>query len=77
MLLVTAVEGVVIALLGGPHLLLGADPEALEIIGTGVVMTIALTLASWPIDLWLKPYVTVSECKFYEWIKIGEERVPF
>lgn len=77
MLVVTAVEGVVIALLGGPHLLLGADPEALEIIGAGVVMTLALTLASWPVDLWLRPYVTVSECKFFDQIKNGVETPPF
>lgn len=77
MLFVTAVEGAVIALLGGPHLLLGADPEALAVIGTGVVMTIALTLASWPVDLWLKPYVTVTECKFYEQIKVEPYAVPF
>lgn len=77
MLVVTAVEGMVIALLGGPHLLLGADPEALEIIGTGAVMTVALTLASWPLDLWLTPYVTMTECKFYEQIKSGADTVPF
>lgn len=78
MVVVTAAEGAVIALMGGTHLLLGADPEALAVIGTSAVMTIALTLASWPIDLWLKPYVTVSECKFYERLKTdSSESVPF
>lgn len=77
MLLVTAVEGVVIVMMGGTHLLLGADPEALAVIGTSAAMTVALALASWPIDLWLKPYVTVSECKFYDQIKGGAETVPF
>lgn len=77
MLLVTVVESVVIVLMGGTHLLTGTDPAALEIIGGSMVMTVALALASWPIDLWLKPYVTVSEGKFYDQIKGGEETVSF
>lgn len=76
--IVTAVESVVIIAMGGPHLLMGMDLEALELISNSAAMTVALTLASWPLGLWLKPYVTMTECKFYEQIKIGpSEQPPF
>lgn len=78
MVVVTAAEGAVIVLMGGTHLLLGTDPEAVALIGTSAAMSVALALASWPVDLWLKPYVTVSECKFYERLKTdSSESVPF
>ena len=69
MLLVTAVEGAVIAVMGGPHLLMETDIAVLEQIGNSAVMTVSLALASWPLEVWLTPYVALTECKFYDQIK--------
>lgn len=77
MLIVAGVERVVIAVVGGPHLLMGLDMEALELISNSTAMTVALALAACPLKLWLMPYVTMTECKFYDKIKGGADTVPF
>ena len=70
------VGGAVIALLGGGNLLT-MDLEALETIQNSVTMAVAVALAALPLDLWLTPYVTMTECKFYDQIKGGAEIAPF
>ncbi len=49
-----------------------AAPQA-EAGGIGLLASILPVLASWPLELWLKPYVTITECNFYEKIKGGAE----
>ena len=75
-LIVSLVESAVIALMGGVNLL-DMDLEALEAIQNSVTMTVALALAALPLDLWLTPYVTMTECKFYDQIKGRADTAPF
>jgi len=78
MLAVTAVERAIIAVVGGPQLLMGWDMEAIAQISSSTTVAVVLALAAWPLKLWLLPYVTMTECKFYEQIKIGpSDRPPF
>lgn len=72
-LLVSVIEGLAIAVMGGVHLLVGSEPGMLQMIGSSTAMTVVLTLASWPVDVWLTPYIALSKCKFYDRIKGVEE----
>lgn len=76
MLIVTVVESLVITLMGGLYFIMEMDMGALELIRNSAAMTVALTLASWPLDLWLMPYVALTECKFYDQIKSGPSDRP-
>ncbi len=68
-LIVTAVERVLAMTVGGVQMLV--DPQAAQAAGISVLISVLPALASWPLDLWLKPYVTMTECNFYEKIKGG------
>ena len=72
-LIVTAVESVLVLVLGGLNQLV--NPQAAQAIGSSVLISVLPALASWPLSLWLKPYVTITECNFYEKIKGGEDCV--
>lgn len=71
-LLVSVIEGLAIAVMGGVHLLIGRDPGVLQTISSSTAMTVVLTLASWPVDVWLTPYIALSKCKFYDRIENAE-----
>ena len=40
---------------------------------SGVLVSVLSVLTSWLLSLWLEPYMTMTECNFYEKIKGGEE----
>ncbi|MBE6973235.1 MAG: DUF975 family protein [Ruminococcaceae bacterium] len=71
-LIVTAVEGVLMLTLGGAQVLM--DSQTAQAVGSSPLISILPAIASWPLSLWLKPYVTMTECNFYEQIKGGTER---
>lgn len=73
-LIVSAVEGVLMLALGGVHVLV--DSQTAQTIGSSPIVSILPALASWPLSLWLKPYVTITECNFYERIKGGAQSTP-
>ena len=54
---------------------LGLGVQWLPIIGKGAA--VVGTLASWPLYLWLTPYMTMSQCKFYDKLKNPEDAVSF
>lgn len=70
-LIVTAVESALVMAMGGVQML--TDPQATQAVGSSVLVSVLPALASWPLELWLKPYVTMTECNFYEKIKGGAE----
>ena len=65
-LLIWVAETIVILVSGGLALLLNGDPVGLDTISRSLPMTIALTVASWPVSVWLTPYITMTECQFYD-----------
>ena len=71
-LIVTAVEGVLMLIMGGAQVLV--DSQTAQAIGSSPIVSVLPALASWPLSLWLKPYVTITECNFYDRIKGGAER---
>lgn len=70
------VEQVVVIIMVGPQLLMGTIWEVPEAVSNSVIMTVAMALASLPMELWLAPYVTMTQCKFYDRIKIGPSDQP-
>jgi len=73
MLIVTVVEHTIIAVVGGPQLLMSWDIEAIAQISSSTAVAAVLALAAWPLKLWLMPYITMTECNFYDKIKGGAE----
>lgn len=71
-LITTAVEGALVLAVGGMQAL--TDPQAAQSVGSSWLIVLLPTLACLPLSLWLKPYVTMTQCNFYEQIKGGEER---
>lgn len=66
------VETVVIHVVGGINALLGLGTMSEEAIQSGIPMAVALTLSSWPLSVWLNPYVTMTRCKYYDYLKKAE-----
>lgn len=66
------VEAAVILVTGSVHDLLGLGAVSVETIENGVPMMVALTLSSWPLSVWLNPYVTMTQCKYYDELKKAE-----
>ena len=72
-IIVAMVESVLLVAAGALYQF--AAPQAGQAMGLGLFVSILPALASWPLDLWLKPYVTMTECNFYEKINGGAEGV--
>jgi len=70
-LITTAVEGALVLAVGGMQVL--TDPQVAQSVGSSWLVVVLPTLACLPLSLWLKPYVTMTQCNFYEQIKGGKE----
>lgn len=54
---------------------LGLNPEWTALVGKSAAAV--GTLASWPLYLWLTPYITMSQCRFYDELKHPKDSVSF
>lgn len=70
-LIVAALESVLFVVASMLHG--GAAPQAETGGVVWLLVSVLPTLASLPLGLWLKPYMTITECNFYEKIKGGAE----
>lgn len=70
-LIVTVVEGTVILAVGGMRAFV--DPQVAQVVAGSALVSVLPSLASWPLGIWLKPYMTMTECNFYEKIRDGAE----
>ena len=76
-LIVTAAESVLLAVLGGVQVLTAGGAGLAEGIGDSFGMAAALTLASWPLSVWLTPYMTMTQCRFYDRLRMADGGAPF
>jgi len=70
-LIVTAVESVLMLAVGGVRAFV--DPQVAQVVAGSAPVSVIPALATWPLDIWLKPYMTLTECNFYEKIRDGAE----
>jgi len=68
-LIVTVVEGILMLAAGGVQAFV--DPQVAQVVESSMLVSVIPALTTWPLDIWLKPYMTLTACNFYEKIKGG------
>ncbi|MBQ9973979.1 MAG: DUF975 family protein [Oscillospiraceae bacterium] len=74
-LISAGVELLILLVSTGLTPVLGLGAESLGLMSKIAMMVGAF--AAWPLYLWLTPYMTMSQCKFYDKLKDPEDAVPF
>lgn len=74
LVLAAFVEGAVAVVMSGFRLI--TDMETMARISGSMPVAVIRQLASWPLQLWLIPYVTLTKCKFYDKIRAEGQSDP-
>lgn len=72
--IVMAAEAVVLLVMGGAQLwsgVMAGDLQQIYVVLDGVPASVVLALAPLPLTVWLTPYISITEAKFYDLIRQG------